>query len=460
MKREGFQSRLGFLLVSAGCAVGIGNVWKFPYVTGANGGGVFVLFYLLFLIIMGVPVLTMELAVGRASRKSAVLGYRALEPAGSKWHIHGWFCVAGCCLLMMYYTTVSGWMLGYFFKFAAGSFTGLTGDAVDAVFANMRGSAGEMSAWMVITVLAGFLVCSFGLQKGLERITKVMMIGLLGLISVLAVHSLTLPGGMEGVKFYLLPDFGRAMEAGLGNVVTAAMNQAFFTLSLGIAAMEVFGSYMKRDHTLTSEAVRICSLDTFVALMAGLIIFPACFSFGVEPDQGPSLIFMTLPRVFVNMAGGRLWGTLFFLFMTFASFSTVIAVFENLQANCIDNFGWSRRKSAVWNCVFILIASMPCVLGYNVWSGVHLIGGRDVLDSEDFIVSNLLLPLGSLVYLLFCVTKYGWGYDKFLEEANAGEGLKMPRGLKAYFQFILPVLILIILLQGLVPKEWLKQLFG
>lgn len=460
MKREGFQSRLGFLLVSAGCAVGIGNVWKFPYVTGANGGGVFVLFYLLFLIIMGVPVLTMELAVGRASRKSAVLGYRALEPAGSKWHIHGWFCVAGCCLLMMYYTTVSGWMLGYFFKFAAGSFTGLTGDAVDAVFANMRGSAGEMSAWMVITVLAGFLVCSFGLQKGLERITKVMMIGLLGLISVLAVHSLTLPGGMEGVKFYLLPDFGRAMEAGLGNVITAAMNQAFFTLSLGIAAMEVFGSYMKRDHTLTSEAVRICSLDTFVALMAGLIIFPACFSFGVEPDQGPSLIFMTLPRVFVNMAGGRLWGTLFFLFMTFASFSTVIAVFENLQANCIDNFGWSRRKSAVWNCVFILIASMPCVLGYNVWSGVHLIGGRDVLDSEDFIVSNLLLPLGSLVYLLFCVTKYGWGYDKFLEEANAGEGLKMPRGLKAYFQFILPVLILIILLQGLVPKEWLKQLFG
>ena len=460
MKREGFQSRLGFLLVSAGCAVGIGNVWKFPYVTGANGGGVFVLFYLLFLIIMGVPVLTMELAVGRASRKSAVLGYRTLEPAGSKWHIHGWFCVAGCCLLMMYYTTVSGWMLGYFFKFAAGSFTGLAGDAVDGVFFNMQGSAGEMSAWMVITVLAGFLVCSFGLQKGLERITKVMMIGLLGLISVLAVHSLTLPGGMEGVKFYLLPDFGRAMEAGLGNVVTAAMNQAFFTLSLGIAAMEVFGSYMKRDHTLTSEAVRICSLDTFVALMAGLIIFPACFSFGVEPDQGPSLIFMTLPRVFVNMAGGRLWGTLFFLFMTFASFSTVIAVFENLQANCIDNFGWSRRKSAVWNCVFILIASMPCVLGYNVWSGVHLIGGRDVLDSEDFIVSNLLLPLGSLVYLLFCVTKYGWGYDKFLEEANAGEGLKMPRGLKAYFQFILPVLILIILLQGLVPKEWLKQVFG
>lgn len=450
MKREGFQSRLGFLLVSAGCAVGIGNVWKFPYITGLNGGGVFVLLYLVFLIIMGVPVLTMELAVGRASRKSAVLGYKTLEPAGSKWHIHGWFCVAGCCLLMMYYTTVSGWMLGYFFKFATGTFTGLAGDAVDAVFFDMLGNVTEMTALMTVTVLAGFLICSFGLQKGLERITKFMMLGLLSLIVVLAVHSLMLPGGMAGVEFYLLPDFGRAMEAGLGNVVTAAMNQAFFTLSLGIAAMEVFGSYMTREHTLTSEAVRICSLDTFVAFMAGLIIFPACFAFGVEPDQGPTLIFNILPRVFVSMAGGRLWGALFFLFMTFASFSTVIAVFENLQANCIDNFGWSRRKAAILNCVFILIASMPCVFGYNVWSGVHLIGGRDVLDSEDFIVSNLLLPLGSLVYLLFCVTKFGWGYDKYLEEANAGAGIKMPRWLKPYFQFILPFLILFILIQGLV----------
>ena len=334
MKRERFQSRLGFLLVSAGCAVGIGNVWKFPYVTGENGGGVFVLFYLLFLVVMGVPVLTMELAVGRASRKSAVLSYKALEPAGSKWHIHGWFCVAGCCLLMMFYTTVSGWMLGYFFKFAAGSFTGLEGEAVDNMFfEGMLGNPVEMSIWMVVTVLAGFLICSFGLQKGLERITKVMMVGLLALIAVLAVHSLTLPGGMEGVKFYLLPDFRRAAEVGIGNVITAAMNQAFFTLSLGIAAMEVFGSYMSREHTLTGEAIRICSLDTFVALMAGLIIFPACTAYGVRPDSGPSLIFITLPKVFLNMAGGRLWGALFFLFMTFASFSTVIAVFENLQAN-------------------------------------------------------------------------------------------------------------------------------
>ncbi len=453
MKRERFQSRLGFLLVSAGCAVGIGNVWKFPYITGENGGGVFVLFYLLFLVIMGVPVLTMELAVGRASRKSAVLSYKALEPSGSKWHIHGWFCVAGCCLLMMFYTTVSGWMLGYFFKFAAGAFTGLEGGAVDNMFfEGMLGNPTEMTIWMVVTVLAGFLICSFGLQKGLERITKVMMVGLLALIAVLAVHSLTLPGGLEGVRFYLLPDFRRAAEVGLGNVITAAMNQAFFTLSLGIAAMEVFGSYMNRDHTLTSEAIRICSLDTFVALMAGLIIFPACTAYGVRPDSGSSLIFITLPKVFLNMAGGRLWGALFFLFMTFASFSTVIAVFENLQANCIDNFGWSRKKATVINCVLILIASFPCVLGFNVWSDLQIIGERGVLDSEDFLVSNLLLPLGSLVYLLFCVSKWGWGYDKYLAEVNAGEGVKMPRWLKPYFLYVLPVLILVILIQGLIPS--------
>ena len=454
MNRESFQSRLGFLLVSAGCAIGIGNVWKFPYVTGANGGGVFVLFYLLSLALMGVPILSMELAVGRASRKSAVLGYKALEPKGSKWHIHGWFCVIGCYLLMMYYTTVSGWMLGYFFKFAGGTFTGLEAGAIDGVFGAMLSSPTEMTVWMVLTVLAGFLVCSFGLQKGLERITKVMMLGLLCLILVLAVHSLLLPGAAEGVKFYLLPDFGRAMEAGLGSVITAAMNQAFFTLSLGIAAMEIFGSYMSKDHTLTGESVRICCLDTFVALMSGLIIFPACFSFGVEPNAGPALIFMTLPKVFVNMAGGRLWGALFFLFMTFASFSTVIAVFENLLSCCIDNFGWSRKKAVLFNCVFILIASMPCVLGYNAWSGLRLIGGRDVLDTEDFIVSNLLLPGGSLVYLLFCVSKWGWGFDRYLAEANTGSGLKLPRCLKPYLQFSLPVLILVILVQGLPGLGW------
>ena len=450
MNRENFGSRLGFILVSAGCAIGIGNVWKFPYVAGANGGGVFVLFYLLFLAIMGVPVLTMELAVGRASRKSAVQGYEALEPKGSKWHIHGWFCILGCYLLMMYYTTVAGWMLGYFYKFATGTFEGLGADAVDSVFTGMLGSAGEMTVFMVLIVLLGFFVCSFGLQKGLERISKWMMLCLLGLIVVLAVHSCTLPGAVEGVKFYLLPDFGRAAEAGIGNVITAAMNQSFFTLSLGIAAMEIFGSYMTKDHTLTGEAVRICSLDTFVALMSGMIIFPACFSFGVSPDAGPSLIFMTLPKVFANMAGGRIWGTLFFLFMTFASFTTVISVFENLLSTCMDNFGWDRKKAVIINCVFILAASMPCVLGYNVWSDLRLIGGRDVLDSEDFIVSNLLLPLGSLVYLLFCTTKWGWGFDKYLAETNTGSGLKMPRAFKPYFQFVLPVLILVILVQGLI----------
>ena len=452
MKRESFRSRLGFLLVSAGCAIGIGNVWKFPYVTGENGGGVFVLFYLLFLVIMGVPVLTMELAVGRASRKSAVLGYRALEPTGSKWHVHGWFCLIGCYLLMMYYTTVSGWMLGYFFKFAGGTFSGIANEAVDGVFDAMLGNPAEMTVWMAVTVLAGFLVCSLGLQGGLERVTKWMMLGLLGLIVVLAVHSLTLPGAAEGVRFYLLPDFGRAVEQGLGRVVTAAMNQAFFTLSLGIAAMEIFGSYMSRDNTLAGEAARICGLDTFVAIMSGLIIFPACFSFGVQPDAGPSLIFITLPKVFANMAGGRLWGGLFFLFMTFASFSTVIAVFENLLAGCIDNFGWSRKKAALFNGVFLLLASMPCVLGYNLWYFKAVLPNGSVgqvLDIEDFLVSNLLLPLGSLAYLLFCVTKWGWGFDKYLEEANTGKGLKMPRALKPYFQFILPVLILVILIQGL-----------
>ncbi len=450
MKRESFQSRLGFLLVSAGCAIGIGNVWKFPYVAGQNGGGVFVLFYLLFLLIMGVPVLTMELAVGRASRKSAVLAYKALEPSGSKWHIHGWFCLLGCYLLMMYYTTVAGWMLGYFFKFVSGSLNGLQDSELDAAFGAMLRNPGEMTIFMGLTVLLGFLVCSLGLRKGLERITKVMMIGLLALIVLLALHSLVLPGALEGVKFYLLPDFQRAAEVGLGSVITAAMNQAFFTLSLGIAAMEIFGSYMSKSNTLVSEAVRICGLDTFVALMAGLIIFPACFSFSVQPYAGPSLIFITLPKVFAHMAGGQFWGSLFFLFMSFASFSTVIAVFENLLASCMDNLGWSRRKSVLVNMIFVFVASLPCVLGYNLWSNLHLIGGRDVLDSEDFLVSNLLLPLGSLVYLLFCVSKWGWGFDKYMAEANTGEGLKMSHRFKYYFQFLLPVLILVILVQGLI----------
>lgn len=449
MQRESFQSRLGFILVSAGCAIGIGNVWKFPYVAGENGGGVFVLFYLLFLAVMGMPVLTMELAVGRASRQSAVRGYQALEKKGSKWHIHGWFCMIGCYLLMMYYTTVAGWMLDYCVKFISGSFHGVSSDSVDNIFNQMLSNPVEMTIFMGITVFFGFLVCSGGLKNGLERVNKGMMICLLGLILLLAVHSLTLSGASEGLAFYLLPDFQRASEIGIGNVITAAMNQSFFTLSLGIAAMEIFGSYMFKDHTLTGESIRICALDTFVALMSGLIIFPACFSFNVQPDQGPSLIFITLPKVFANMAGGRLWGSLFFLFMTFASFSTVTAVFENLLASCIDNFGWTRKKAIIINCIFVFAVSMPCLLGYNVLSNIHLIRGNDILGTEDFLVSNLLLPVGSLIYLLFCVSKWGWGFDKYMEEVNTGKGMKMSRHFKFYFQFILPILILVILIQGL-----------
>ena len=451
MKRESFKSRLGFLLVSAGCAIGIGNVWRFPYVTGQNGGGIFVLFYLIFLVIMGLPVLTMELAVGRASRKSAVLGYKALEKKGSKWHIHGWVAIFGCCMLMMYYTTVSGWMVTYFFKFLTGSFkSGMTTEDTAQAFSNLLGDPKQMAFWMILTVVVGFLVCSRGLQNGLEKISKFMMTALLLLIVVLAVHSLTLSNAAEGVKFYLVPNTEAVAAVGLKNVITAAMNQAFFTLSLGVAAMEIFGSYMGKDHTLAGEGVRICALDTFVAIMAGLIIFPACFSYNVEVNAGPSLIFITLPNVFINMSGGRIWGSLFFLFMTFASFSTVIAVFENIMSFCMDMFGWSRNKAALINCIVILIASLPCVLGYNVWSNLHLIGGRDVLDSEDFIVSNLLLPIGSLIYLLFCVTKLGWGFEKYCEEANTGDGIKISKKLKPYFQFILPILIVFILIQGLI----------
>lgn len=451
MKRESFKSRLGFLLVSAGCAIGIGNVWRFPYVTGQNGGGIFVLFYLIFLVIMGLPVLTMELAVGRASRKSAVLGYKALEKKGSKWHIHGWVAIFGCCMLMMYYTTVSGWMVTYFFKFLTGSFkSGMTTEDTAQAFSNLLGDPKQMAFWMILTVVVGFLVCSRGLQNGLEKISKFMMTALLLLIVVLAVHSLTLSNAAEGVKFYLVPNTEAVAAVGLKNVITAAMNQAFFTLSLGVAAMEIFGSYMGKDHTLAGEGVRICALDTFVAIMAGLIIFQACFSYNVEVNAGPSLIFITLPNVFINMSGGRIWGSLFFLFMTFASFSTVIAVFENIMSFCMDMFGWSRNKAALINCIVILIASLPCVLGYNVWSNLHLIGGRDVLDSEDFIVSNLLLPIGSLIYLLFCVTKWGWGFEKYCEEANTGDGIKISKKLRPYFQFILPILIVFILIQGLI----------
>ena len=450
MERESFRSRLGFILVSAGCAIGIGNVWRFPYVVGQNGGGVFVLFYLIFLLIMGVPVMTMELAVGRASRKSAIESFKVLEQPKQKWHIHGWFALLGNLVLMMFYTTVSGWMLDYFVKFANGSFhPGMNTADVSAVFGNMLADPIEMGLWMVITVIIGFAICSFGLQKGLERITKVMMSALLVLIVVLAIHSLTLPGAGQGVSFYLLPHFAEAKEVGIRNIIMAAMNQSFFTLSLGIGAIEIFGSYMSDEHTLPGESIRVCAMDTFVAIMAGLIIFPACFSFGVETTAGPSLIFETLPNIFLNMAGGRIWGALFFIFMTFASFSTVIAVFENLISCCMDTFRWTRRKACWIGCIVVLITSLPCILGFNVWSDLTIIGARGVLDSEDFIVSNLLLPIGSLIYLLFCVSKWGWGFDKYLAEANKGGGIKFSPKFKVFFRYVIPVLIVIVLLQGL-----------
>ena len=450
MKRESFASRIGFLLVSAGCAIGIGNVWRFPTVTGQYGGGVFVLFYLLFLVLMGAPVLTMELAVGRAGHGSAGTAYRALEPKGSKWHLHGWACLIGCCVLMMYYTTVSGWMLAYFFRFVKGTFTGLAADAVSGVYADLLADPFEQIVWMAITVLLGFFVCSRGLQNGIERIGKWMMGALFVLILVLAVHSFVLPGAGEGLAFYLLPDWNRAAEMGIGNVIVAAMNQAFFTLSLGVGAMEIFGSYMSRDYTLAGESLRICALDTCVAICSGLIIFPACFSYGGSPDAGPKLIFITLPNVFANMTGGRLWGTLFFVFMTFASFSTIIAVFQNILACLQESFGWSLKRACAVGTVFILLASVPCILGFNLWSGVQPMGpGSTVLDAEDFLVSNLLLPIGSLIYLLFCVTRWGWGFDNYLTEANTGKGLRLPRWFKPYFSVVLPLLIVFILVQGL-----------
>jgi len=452
-QREGFGSRLGFILVSAGCAIGIGNVWRFPTVTGQCGGGIFVLFYLLFLVLMGLPVLTMELAVGRAGRGAARAAYKTLEPEGSKWHIHGWFCMAGCTLLMMYYTTVSGWMLDYFVRFLTGSFDGLNAEQASSVFGEMLANPAEMVFWMAVITVAGFIVCGRGLQGGLEKVGKWMMSALLVLILVLVVHSFTLPGAGEGLAFYLLPDAGRAAEQGLGNVITAAMNQSFFTLSLGIGAIEIFGSYMDRRFTLPGEAARICVLDTFVAVCAGLIIFPACFSFGIAPDAGPSLIFITLPNVFTNMAGGRLWGTLFFLFMTFASFSTVIAVFENLIACACENFGWDRRRACVIGMTALVLLGLPCALGYNVWSFIQPLGaGSTVLDFEDFLVSNLFLPLGSLVYLLFCVTRWGWGWDNYKKEVNTGDGLKMHDWMRGYLTYGLPLIVLFIFVFGLYDK--------
>ena len=452
-KREKFSSRLGFILISAGCAVGLGNVWRFPYITGKYGGAAFVLIYLVFLVILGLPIMVMEFSVGRASQKSAARSLHVLEPKGSKWHFMAILAIAGNYLLMMFYTTVGGWMLAYVIKMIRGEFTGLTPDEVGGVFNGMLGQPGSMTFWMIVTVIIGFLVCSLGLQKGVERVTKFMMASLFVILIILCIRSVTLPGAAEGVRFYLIPDFHKITEYGLFEVVFAAMGQAFFTLSLGIGAMAIFGSYIAKEHTLTGESIRICTLDTIVALLAGLIIFPACFAFQVNPGEGPGLVFVTLPNIFNQMAGGRIFGTLFFIFMSFAALSTIIAVFENILSFSIDLFGWTRKKAVAVNFVAILLLSLPCVFGFNIWSAIAPLGaGSTIQDLEDFIVSNNLLPLGSLGYLLFCTSRYGWGWKSFIKEADSGKGVKFPQWSRIYVSFILPAIVLFIFIMGYVQK--------
>lgn len=448
-KREKFSSRIGFILISAGCAIGLGNVWRFPYITGAYGGGAFVLMYLFFLLILGLPIVVMELSVGRGSQKSSAMSFNALEPEGSKWHVFRYFTMAGNYLLMMFYTTIGGWMLAYFFKMATGGFEGADTRQVEAIFTDLTSNRNEMIFWMVLISVIALLICSMGLQRGVEQITKVMMSSLFVILLVLVVRALTLPGGLEGLEFYLKPDLGKIREAGLKEAVFAAMGQSFFTLSVGAGSLAIFGSYIGKERSLAGEAVSITLLDTCVAVMAGLIIFPACFAFGVNPGEGPGLVFVTLPNVFREMAGGRVWGTLFFLFMTFAALSTVIAVFQNIIQYALDLWGWSLRKSVIINGIILIVLSLPCILGMTDWSG-FTVAGKNIMDLEDFIMSNNLLPLGSVVYLLFCVTRYGWGWDNFIKEANAGKGLKFPTGriVRFYLTFILPVIVLVIFVQG------------
>lgn len=453
MGREKFSSRMGFILVSAGCAIGLGNVWRFPYVTGQYGGAAFVLIYLVFLVILGLPVMTMELAIGRASQKSAASSFKVLEPKGSKWHLNGWASMLGNYMLMFFYTCVGGWMLDYFVKMASGKFVGLDPDGVASVFSDMLANPWEMVAWTMVTVVIGFLVCSKGLRNGVEKVNKVMMVLLLVIMLILCIKSVSLPGGAEGMKFYLLPDFKRFASNGVGNALYAAMGQAFFTLSIGIGAIAIFGSYIGKEHRLTGETMTITALDTFVALMAGLIIFPACFAFGVDQTQGPGLIFVTLPNVFNKMSGGRIWGSLFFVFMSFAALSTIIAVFENIISFAMDLWGWSRKKAVIVNGFIIAIFSLPCVFGFNLLSGFQPFGaGSTIQDLEDFIVSNTLLPLGSLIYLAFCTSKYGWGWKKFRAEANEGKGVKFPSWVRIYCKWILPLIIIFLFVMGYYDK--------
>lgn len=450
MQRERLGSRLGFILLSAGCAIGIGNVWKFPYVVGQYGGGAFVLIYLFFLLVLGIPVMTMEFSLGRASQKSPARLYQQLEPKGTKWHIHGYVSVIGNYLLMMFYTTVSGWMLHYFVSTATGKLEGLDSAGVAQHFDEMQLDGGSMVMYMLIVVVIGFVVCSVGLKNGLERITKFMMIALLAIMVVLAVHSIFIDGGDKGLAFYLLPDFKRMADAGIGNVIVAAMNQAFFTLSLGMGAMAIFGSYIGKERSLMGESVRVALLDTFVALVSGLIIFPACFAYNVEAGSGPGLIFITLPNIFNNMPMGRLWGSLFFVFMSFAALSTIFTVFEGIISCTMDLFGWSRKKSCLINAILLSALSLPCALGFNLLSNIQPFGaGSNIMDLEDFLVSNIILPLGSLVFILFCVSKKGWGWDNFVKEANSGKGIKVKKFMRGYMTYILPVIVFIVFAVGI-----------
>ena len=453
MKRETFGSRLGFILVSAGCAVGIGNVWKFPYMCGQFGGAAFILIYLVFLLIMGIPVMVCEFGVGRASRHSVAAAYETLEPQGTKWHITKWIGIIGCYFLMMFYTTVGGWMLYYCVRSFRGDFVGADMETVSAGFSDMLENMPLMTFWTILICIIGFGVCAFGIQKGIEKVSKFMMTALLLIMIVLAIHSVMMKGAGAGIRFYLIPDFRQMAEIGIGNVIFGAMSQAFFTLSIGIGAMLIFGSYMEKDQRLFGEAVNITVLDTIVALMAGFIIIPACFAYGIEPGAGPSLIFITIPNIFAQVAGGRVWGGLFFLFLSFAAFTTLVAVFENIISFDMDLFGWSRKKSTLVSLILIIILSMPCVMGFNILAGFTPLGeGSTIMDLEDFIVSNNLLPLGSLGYVLFCTKKNGWGWSSFLEEINQGEGWKFPAGIKGYMSYGLPLLIIIIYLKGYYDK--------
>ena len=457
MEREKLKSRLGFILISAGCAIGIGNVWKFAYMAGQGGGGFFVLLYLLFLVMLGIPIMSMEFAVGRASQKSPAQAYKALEKAGQKWHIHGYIALIGNYLLMMFYTTVAGWMLYYFYLTSTGKFVGLNTDGVANVFSEMLQKPVTMTICMLIIVVVGFFICSIGLQNGLEKVTKVMMVALLAIMVILAINSFFMKGAKEGLSFYLIPSIERAKAAGIGNTAVGAMNQAFFTLSIGIGAMAIFGSYIGKDRSLLGESVTIAALDTFVAITSGLIIFPACFTFGVDQTQGPSLVFITLPNIFNNIPFGRVWGSLFFVFMTFAAFSTVLAVFENIVSCCMELTGFNRKKSSIVNKILVALLSMPCVLGFNLWSFDWLgVFGGSFLDFEDFLVSNIWLPLGSLIYLLFCTSKFGWGWKNYKEEANTGKGIKIHNWMRVYLTYILPLIVLFIFAFGIYDKFWAK----